>query len=217
MSTTKVRFLVRAAALLTAVACAVTPVHAAQVNITFSDPDALRLQPDADSTFIVWPGYIQNISNSSWAYVWMSKGPGTNFIPHTDNSAHYHIVWDNFCFNPQTGKNGIKVGAVCQTPVPAGTPRYHASMFGYDWLATYVQASGRGRINFDLLKIRVKGTVPISLWFKDASDRWWFWNSLAPGYWNLPGATNIKEFHIAATSRNANDKYMVDDILVAPR
>jgi len=216
MSSAKALFLVRAAVLATAAAGAVTPVEAEPVNVTFSDPNALRLQPDADSTFIVWPGYIQNISNSSWAYVWMSAGPGTNFIPHTA-SAHYHIVWDNLCLNTQTGKNGVKIGSTCSTPIPANTNRYHAAMFGSDWLATYVQASGRGRINFDLLKIRVKGTVPISLWFKDANNGWWHWNSLGPGYWNLPGATNIKEFHIAATSRNANDKYMVDDILVAPR
>jgi hypothetical protein len=216
MSSAKVRFLVRAAVLATGVVGALTPAQAAQVNIAFSDPAALRLQPDADSTFIVWPGYIQNISNSSFAYVWMSKGPGTNFIPHTDRSAHYHIAWDDICLNTQAGKNGVQIGATCVTPVPANTNRYHTAMFGNDWLATYAQASGRGRINFDLLQIRVRGTVPISLWFKDANDSWWFWDSLPPGFWNL-GAMNIKEFHIAATSRDPNDKYSVDDILVAPR
>jgi hypothetical protein len=185
------------------------------VGINFQDPNALALIPNANSTFVYSPGYIQSIQNSSWLYVWMSKGgPGTALIPH-GTSSHFHIDWDNLCFTPQSA-GGILVNNVCTTPLPANLNRYHSAMYGNEWLSAYSKKSGvAGLVNFNLTGIRVKGTVPISLWYKTANNSWFFWNSLAPGNWTLPGATNIKEFQIAATSRNAADSYSVDDIMVS--
>ncbi len=185
------------------------------VNITFQDPNALALIPNVNSTFVLWPGYIQSIKNSSFLYVWMSTGgPGTGLIPYGTGS-HYHISWDNFCVNSQ-GVSGVKVNNVCTTPLPSNLNRYHIAMFGNEWLSAYSKKSGvAGTVNFNLTGIRVKGTVPISLWFKTSNNQWRYWNSLSPGRWTLPGATNIKEFQIAATSRKSSDKYSVDDIVVS--
>ena len=185
------------------------------VNISFSDPAALALIPSNNSTFIYWPGYIQSFGASTWLYVWMSKGPGTAFIPYNDPGGnHFHIAWDGICLRTDGTMGVTGAGGACNA-LPANQPRYQGAMFGYDWLAAYAQTSGKGRVPFNLTKIRVKGAYPISLWFKTSAGGWFFWNSLAPGYWSLPGATNITEFHIASTSRKAAEQYSLDDIEVS--
>lgn len=162
--------------------------------INFQDKQACTWNPNiCNNTFVTWPGYIQNTGYNEWGYAWMSNGPGTNFISYGTGD-HYHIV-------------GLSMPDV--QPNPA-----HTAMFGDDWFAFYMQRNGTGRINFDLTQIKVNGDVPITLWFKAANGSWWYWPSLGPGRWNLPGAANIQEFHIRAASRNPSDKYSIDDIRV---
>jgi hypothetical protein len=164
------------------------------VLIHFGDRNACTWNPNiCNNTFVVWPGYIQNTGYNEWGYAWMSRGPGAGFIPYGTGD-HFHIM--GFLF-PDLEPNPC-----------------HTAMFGNDWFAFYMQKNGVGRINFDLTQIKVKGTVPITLWFKAANDTWWYWPSVGPGWWNLPGAGNIKEFHIRAASGLTNDKYSIDDIQV---
>ncbi|GEM_PF-2643355 len=162
--------------------------------IHFGDEDACIYVPSiCSSTFVTWPGYIQSTGYGEWGYAWMSNGPGTNFISYGTGD-HYHI--SGFAF-PEVEPN-----------------HKHTAMFGDDWFAFYMQRSGRGRINFDLTEIKVKGDVPITLYFKAADGSWWYWPSIGPGWWSLPGARNIQELHIRAASRNPGDKYSIDDIQV---
>ena len=148
------------------------------------------------NTFVTWPGYIQNTAYGEWGYAWMSQGPGSSFISNGTRD-HYHII-------------GLSMPDIEPNPK-------HTAMFGDDWLAYYMQRSGHGRINFDLTEIKVKGTVPITLYFKTASGGWMYWPSIGPGWWHLPGATNIQEFHIRAASALPEDKYSIDDIQVKGR
>ena len=166
----------------------------ATTMVHFGDETACTWNPNiCDNTFVTWPGYIQNTGYNEWGYAWMSNGPRTNFISYGTGS-HYHIA--GFLF-PDTEPN----------------PK-HTAMFGSDWFAFYMQRSGTGRINFDLTQIKVNGTVPITLWFKAANGSWWYWPSIGPGRWNLPGAANIQEFHVRAASGASGDKYSIDDIRV---
>lgn len=162
--------------------------------IHFNDENSCLWNPGiCANTFVVWPGYIQNTGNRAWGYAWMSNGPGTNFISNGTGS-HYHI-------------------AGLSSPDIEPNPK-HTAMLGTDWFAFYMQKSGNGRINFDLTEIKVKGTVPITLYFKTAGGSWMYWPSIGPGWWYLPGATSIQEFHIRATSGTSSDKYSIDDIQV---
>ena len=161
----------------------------------FSDPDSCIWNPYiCSSSFVAWPGYIQNLGGSTWGYVWMSHGPGGNLIPH-GTTKHYHIVG---MFDPSVEPN----------------PK-HSAMFGNEWLAVVMKRDG-ALTNFDLTEIKVKEHVPIQLWFKDHANRWWYWRSIAQGWWALPGALNIQEVHITSASRRSADRYSVDDIKVAP-
>ena len=180
-------------------ALAATDEEGARANgsatyINFQDEQACTWNPDiCENTFVTWPGYIQNTGYREWGYAWMSNGPGTNFISY-GTSSHYHIM-------------GLAMPEVEANPA-------HTAMFGSDWFAFYMQRSGSGRINFDLTQIKVNGNVPITLWFKAANGSWWYWRSLGPGRWNLPGATNIQEFHVRAASGASGDNYSIDDIRV---
>ncbi len=169
-------------------------IDGTKTYINFSDKTACQWTPSiCSSSFVVWPGYIQYTGGyNEFGYAWMSYGPNKGFISYNTGS-HYHILG---LFSP------------ADEPNPAAT-----AMFGTDWFAFYMQ-NDAGRINFDLTQINVRGTVPITLWFKTATGSWMYWRSLNPGRWNLPGATNIQELHIRATSADANDKYSIDDILV---
>ncbi len=189
-------------------------VRAAYTDITFSDPDALALIPNWKSTFVTWPGYIQKGGNG-FMYIWMSHGPGSGNIPYTEEGPHYHLLWDDFCINPNTGEGGIEGNGTClPTSTDPNLDIYHGAMFGTDWLYGYAQKSGVGKANFDLTRIRVKSEVPILLTFKDADGKWWYWKELKKGYWNLGKAENIQEFYIRATSNLAGDQYSVDDIRI---
>lgn len=166
----------------------------ATTYIHFGDETACTWNPNiCSNTFVTWPGYIQNTGYNEWGYAWMSNGPGTNFISYGTGS-HYHIM-------------GFLMPEVEPNPK-------HSAMFGSDWFAFYMQRNGTGRINFNLTQINVSGTVPITLWFKAANGSWWYWPSLGPGRWNLPGAANIQEFHIRAASGLSTDNYSIDDIQV---
>lgn len=166
----------------------------ATTYIHFGDEAACTWNPNiCSNTFVTWPGYIQNTGYNEWGYAWMSNGPGTGFISYGTGS-HYHIM-------------GFLMPDLEPNPK-------HTAMFGTDWFAFYMQRSGTGRINFDLTQIKVNGTVPITLWFKAANGSWWYWPSLGPGRWNLPGAANIQEFHIRAASGSSTAKYSIDDIQV---
>ena len=162
----------------------------------FSDPDSCIWNPNiCNNSFTLWPGYIQNFGGSTWGYVWMSYGPGGELIPN-GTGKHYHIVG---MFNSSIEPN----------------PK-HSAMFGNEWLAVVMKNNG-GLTNFDLTEIKVKNDTPIQLWFKDAENKWWWWQSIGPGWWSLPGATNIQEVHITSASRNSSDQYSVDDIRVQAR
>jgi hypothetical protein len=166
-----------------------------QTYIHFGDKMACQLNPQiCENSFVAWPGYLQNTGIGGWGYAWMSSGPRTSFLTPAEG-AHYHI-------------NGLAD--------PVAEPNPHVSaMFGYDWFAFYMKRDN-ARVNFDLTKITVLGSVPITLWFKAANGKWYKWSSLKPGRWNLPGATNIQELHIRAASALKDDKYQFDDILVRP-
>jgi len=162
--------------------------------INFQDEQACTWNPDiCTNTFVMWPGYIQKTGYNEWGYAWMSNGPGTSFISYGTGD-HYHIM-------------GLAMPEVEANPA-------HTAMFGSDWFAFYMQRSGFGRINFDLTQIKVNGDVPITLWFKAANGSWWYWPRINPGRWNLPGATNIQEFHVRAVSAAPGDNYSIDDIRV---
>lgn len=163
-----------------------------EAYIHFGDKKACEVNPQiCTNSFVAWPGYLQETGNG-WGYAWMSAGPRTAFLT-PEAMAHYHI-------------NGL-ADPVAE-PNPCAT-----AMFGYDWFAFYMKRNN-ARVNFNLTKIRVRGSVPITLWFKAATGKWYRWSSLKPGRWNLPGATNIQELHIRAASGLENDKYSIDDILV---
>lgn len=146
-----------------------------------------------------WPGYIQNAGGDTWLYAWQSLGPWTNPIgnqPLSENNPHFHII-------------GL------QNPVAEPNP-IHTAMRG-DWWSWFGVKRGNARVNFDLTKIRVLGNVPVRIWFKTAAGQGLQWTSLAPGYWNLPGATNIQEVHIRAASGNRADIFKIDDLEISPR
>jgi hypothetical protein len=171
--------------------------------LTFQDRNSCTYNSNiCNNTFVVWPGYIQNVGGD-WGYVYMSNGPWTSAIgpngspPPSESSRHYHIM-------------GLMD--------PVAEPNPHASyMFGTDWLYVYMQRSGVGRINFDLTQINILGTVPVRIWYKDAAGYGWQWSSLSPGRWNLPGATNIQEVHISSASGLSGDRPQIDDIQVKGR
>ena len=88
----------------------------------FSDPDSCIWNPYiCSSSFVAWPGYIQNLGGSTWGYVWMSYGPGGSLIPHGTDK-HYHIVG---MFDPAVEPN----------------PK-HSAMFGNEWLAVVMKRDG---------------------------------------------------------------------------
>ena len=189
-------------------------------NINFSDPLSLSSIPNVNSTFIPYPGYVANLWDGSFSQIWFSKGPGTNMLGHSIEGLHYHITWDGWCFDGSgyeiiygtEGPNGCE-------PLEEGQRknRYHEAMFGNEWLASNVKKIGEGRKNFNLYRIRVKGSVPITLYTKDNNDKWHWWPIINPGYWDLgSGALNIKEYHIRASSGDPNDKYSIDDIMIKP-
>lgn len=164
--------------------------------IHFGDRNSCIYNPSiCNSTFVTWPGYIQNTGYGEWGYAWRSYGPGAGFIPH-GTGAHFHII--GFLF-------------------PKDEPNHKASShYGSEWFAYYMQRSGVGRINFDLTEIKVKSGT-ITLWFKAANGSWWYWRSIGPGWWSLPGALNIREFHVRASTGLSTDNYSIDDIVVKGR
>ena len=169
-------------------------VNGSTTYIDFEDETACMWNSNiCSNTFVTWPGYIQNTGYREWGYAWMSNGPGSNFISYGTGD-HFHII-------------GLSMPDVEPNPK-------HTAMFGSDWFAFYMQKNGTGRINFDLTEIKVKGTVPITLYFKTASGSWMYWPSIGPGWWYLPGARNIQEFHIRAASGRSADKYSIDDIQI---
>jgi len=156
------------------------------------------------NTFVVWPGYIQSTGYNEWGYVWMSNGPGTGPLPYiapktptpSESSYHYHI------------------GGLLH---PATEPNPKASsMSGRDWLWVSLKRNSV-RVNFDLTEIKVLGTTSIRLWYKDAYGNGYEWSNLPPGWWYLPGATNIQEAHISSASGLSGDLFQVDDIQVTSR
>ena len=194
--------------------------RAYSTNINFGDPLSLSQIPNVNSTFVFYPGYVALLDGGAFMQVWLSNGPGTNMIGHNPPGKHYHISWDGFCIDFEGNETiyGLETENGC-IPVDkvVDINRYHHSMFGNEWLAALSRKVGEGRKNFDLTRIRVRGSVPITLFFKDNNDNWWFWNSINPGYWHLPGADNIKEFHLRAASGDPGDNYSVDDIRITPR
>lgn len=191
-------------------------------DITFSDEDALNLIPNYNSTFVEWPGYAQQLYDKTFGYAWLSFGPGARFLPRSMGGKHFHIFWDNFCINPSDGSTGKEASGYCY-PIDLfpiwSVDRYHEAMYGHEWLGFYARSQESGGIkkNFDLERIRVRGSVPITLWFKKADGSWNYWKKLNPGYYNLSAHTqNIQEFHIRAESDNPADKYRVDDVRMIP-
>lgn len=184
------------------------------VYITFQDPDALARIPDVNSTFVLWPGYIQEYASNHWMYVWMGKAPGLGFYgPNDQTGKHYHIGWDNYCIHPSTYYPGIMVDGICNTNLYSGLNRYHQAMFGYDWLGLYAQ-NNSGRTKFNMYKIRIKGDVPITFWYKNSAGTWKYWPNIAPGNYSVSQTRDIWEVQIAAATFEENDKYSIDNIQV---
>jgi hypothetical protein len=166
----------------------------------FGDRTSCTWAPNpCQNSFAIWPGYIQSTGYNEWGYVWMSDGPGTPAIPYSrsttvsESAKHYHI---DGLYNPAIEPN------------PRAT-----FMYGTDWIYVFMQRSGVGQINFDLMQINVLGTVPVNIYYKDAAGGWWQWASLAPGRWNTL-AYNIREVHISSASHSKYDRPIIDDIQV---
>lgn len=183
------------------------------VNISFDKASSLSKIPDVNTTFVTSPGYQAHLGHGIWMPIWLSKGP----IGAGPLGNHYHIVWDEMCseyddndiiYGQQTGSKCVPVEEI------PNLNRYHVAMFGNEWLKGRAGKVGGFTYNIDLTRIRVKGSVPITLMFKNANGNWFMWHSINPGYWNLPGALNIQEFHIRATSNDPFDSYSIDDIRV---
>lgn len=173
---------------------------AAATYLHFGDRTACNWNPGiCQHSGAWWPGYIQNAGGDTWLYAWQSSGPWTNpagYMPLSMDNPHFHIL-------------GLQNAAAEPNPL-------HTAMRG-DWWSWFAVKRGNARVNFDLTQIRVLGNVPVRIWFKTAAGQGLQWSSLAPGHWNLPGATNIQEVHIRAASGKRADIFKIDDLLITPR
>src|SRR5690606_11784540 len=141
--------------------------RAAVSIIGFDHENACQWTPEiCKSSVVVWPGYIEPLPGGNWAYCWLSKGPNTNSLRPNDGGGYYigGYLFPDHEFEAE-------------------------AINGKQWFAFYMQREGR--INFDLTGIKVLGNFPVTLYFKDSNNKWWYYASLSPGTWNLGGALNI--------------------------
>lgn len=195
----------------------VVPFQFGTTNINFQDPAALariRGFPEYTADWVTKPGYIQSVGSGASMQIFISEGPLP--LPIMNDTDGFQITWTGSCWRELPSgeyKLGKLVGNQCRV-VPDNVERFHRAYSGRQWLAGCVSAPGKLLQPFDLLKIRVKGTVAVVLKYRLVSNGALRTLTLQPGYHDIAGATGVREFHISAASGRDNDRYSVDDILV---
>lgn len=182
--------------------------------INFSDPRSLKLLPNWESTFITYPGYTAYPYKGVAMPFWFSQGPGNGYFSFED--AHYHLLYDDYCL-AYVGNDwvlGKQDGNDCYPTDQSQLDLYQVAMFGDEWLRVKAATFVSSDIFFSMNTIKVRGSVPITLWFLDQTGNWRFYPKIDPGYWKLNGAERITEFQVRAASGSPADKYSIDNILV---
>jgi len=135
---------------------------------------------------------------------------------------HFHLMFEDkslTCFaDPRDGfGSGFGRGTFSScTPAdwkrePRFAAGHDASHFIRVWVEDRVSHAPR---LFDVVSIRILGPANGQVWFRKNDGSWWYWPSLAPGWWNLSGWTwEITDLYVRAAD-GAGTSVSFDDVLI---
>lgn len=112
------------------------------------------------------------------------------------NYNHFHLSFTDPGFSGTCGfedpRDGFgagmkkRVGEACVTPDWAREPRMVNTHDNAHWLRFWMSdPETRAPAVFGMQTIRIGDWAPVELWFHNTDDEWWYWDELAPNWWDV--------------------------------
>lgn len=136
---------------------------------------------------------------------------------------HFHLAFEDqslSCFADNgdglgTGFGRTDADGSCTAANWAAEPRFVAGHTAehllHIWLEDQTTQKPRP---FELASIRIRGTMNAKIWYRKSDGKWYYWDSLAPGRWNLSAYLwDITEVMIQA-AQGSTTSVAFDDLVI---